>query len=40
MGPSNLFDPWIRLYDSIPDEDRRRLPIKQVSFLAVGETEE
>lgn len=38
IGPSKLFDLWVRHYGSIPDEDRMRLPIKQVSFLALSET--
>jgi restriction system protein len=31
---SKLFDLWIRHYETIPEEDRRRLPIKRVNFLA------
>lgn len=34
VGAGDLFDLWVRHYDQIPDEDRRRLPIKNVAFLA------
>jgi restriction system protein len=37
IGPGELFELWVRHYDQIPDEDRRRLPIKTVAFLAVSE---
>jgi len=37
IGPTALFDLWVRYYESIPDADRRRLPIKQVAFLATGD---
>jgi restriction system protein len=37
IGATDLFDLWVRHYDKIPDEDRRRLPIKQVAFLAAPE---
>jgi restriction system protein len=38
IGPSQLFDLWVRHYDSIPDEDRRRLPIKLIAFLDIDGT--
>jgi len=37
LGPLDLFDLWVRHYDDIPDEDRRRLPVKRVAFLAAPE---
>ena len=37
IGPNQFFDLWVRHYDNIPDEDRRKLPIKMIPFLAVSE---
>lgn len=34
-----LFRLWTRHYDDIPEQDRRRLPVKFVPFLATGEHE-
>lgn len=34
-----LFALWTRYYDRIPEQDRRRLPVKFVPFLATGEQE-
>jgi restriction system protein len=33
LGPDEFFALWVRHYGDIPDEDRRRLPIKEVAFL-------
>jgi restriction system protein len=34
IGPVELFELWVEHYERIPDEFRRRLPIKRVPFLA------
>ena len=34
IGPEELFELWVEHYDRIPDEDRRRLPMKRIAFLA------
>ena len=39
IGAFQLFDLWTRYYDQIPEQDRRRLPVKFVPFLATGEQE-
>jgi restriction system protein len=39
IGPTELFELWSRYYEQIPDEDRRRLPIKLIAFLAVADLE-
>jgi restriction system protein len=36
IGDYQLFELWSRYYDQIPEEDRRRLPIKFVPFLVVA----
>jgi len=36
IGDYQLFELWARYYDRIPEEDRRRLPIKFVPFLVVA----
>lgn len=33
---SELFDLWVRYYDSIPEEDRKRMPLKPVHYLATS----
>jgi restriction system protein len=33
VGAFQLFELWAKYYDQIPQEDRRRLPIKFVPFL-------
>jgi restriction system protein len=37
LGPDEFFALWVRHYGDIPDEDRRRLPIKEVAFLVSTE---
>lgn len=39
IGAFQLFGLWTRYYDEIPEQDRRRLPVKFVPFLATGEQE-
>lgn len=39
IGAYQLFALWTRYYDRIPEQDRRRLPVKFVPFLATGEQE-
>ena len=39
IGAYQLFALWTRYYDEIPEQDRRRLPVKFVPFLATGEQE-
>jgi restriction system protein len=36
IDDTEFFRLWVSHYDDIPDEDRRRLPIKSVAFLAPG----
>lgn len=36
IGDLQLFELWSRYYHDIPEEDRRRLPVKFVPFLAAG----
>jgi restriction system protein len=39
IGPVELFELWVEHYEEIPDEYRRRLPIKRVPFLAPPDPE-
>jgi len=39
IGAFQLYNLWTRYYDQIPEQDRRRLPVKFVPFLATGEQE-
>ena len=39
LSALQLFRLWSQFYDRVPEEDRRRLPIKFVPFLASGEQE-
>ena len=39
IGAFQLFDLWTRYYDQIPEQDRRRLPVKFIPFLATGAQE-
>lgn len=36
IGPNRLFELWIAHYESIPEEDKLRLPIKRIPFLAAA----
>jgi hypothetical protein len=37
-GPrSNFFDPWVEHYAKVEEDDRQRLPLKAVHFLAPPE---
>lgn len=37
---SDLFDLWVRHYDTIPAEDRQLMPLKPVYYLATGSDED
>lgn len=37
---SDLFDLWVRHYDTIPAEDRQLMPLKPVYYLAIGTDED
>ncbi|MDQ3934789.1 MAG: restriction endonuclease [Actinomycetota bacterium] len=36
IGPNRLLDLWVEHYDSMPEEDKLRLPIRRIPFLALG----
>ena len=39
IDATQFFNLWVEHYDEIPDEDRRRLPIRRVPFLLAARSD-